>query len=191
LPLYASPDLFCPRFNLREGQYKSIGLSLSQEQLAQLADLHLSEGPAEVLPGIWTTGEIAERTEPEGRSARHFVPDGNHWQPDSYRDDMSVVVETGAGLAVICGCCHAGLLNTLAHVRRVFRQPIFAILGGTHLLDADEAYLQHVINVLREAYGTPHLYLNHCTGERAYVALRNAFGDRVKPCPVGTTLTID
>jgi 7,8-dihydropterin-6-yl-methyl-4-(beta-D-ribofuranosyl)aminobenzene 5'-phosphate synthase len=191
LPLYASPDLFRPRFTLREDQYKSIGLSFPHEQLAQPAELHLSEGSAEVLPGLWTTGEIAERPEPEGRSAHHFVPDGDDWCPDPYRDDMPVVVEIGAGLAVICGCCQAGLLNTLAHVRRVFRQPISAILGGTHLLDADEAYLQHVIDVLRDVYGTPRLYLNHCAGERAYVALRNVFGDRVKPCPVGTTLIFD
>jgi 7,8-dihydropterin-6-yl-methyl-4-(beta-D-ribofuranosyl)aminobenzene 5'-phosphate synthase len=100
-------------------------------------------------------------------------------------------METQEGMVVICGCCHAGLLNTLAHVQQTFQRPIIAVTGGTHLIDADEAYLQHVVEVLRDRYDSPLLYLNHCTGERTYVALANAFGDRVNCCPVGTTLTFD
>jgi 7,8-dihydropterin-6-yl-methyl-4-(beta-D-ribofuranosyl)aminobenzene 5'-phosphate synthase len=191
LSLYASPDLFRPRYTLQTGKYKSIGLPLTQDQLADLADLHLSEAPLEVLPGLWTTGEIHERPEPEGGSPQHFVPGGDGWQPDPYRDDMSLVWETREGLVVICGCCHAGLLNTLAHVHRTFQRPIVAVLGGTHLMDADDAYLHHIVGELRDTYGSPRMYLNHCTGERAYVALVNAFVDRVSPCPAGTTLTFD
>jgi 7,8-dihydropterin-6-yl-methyl-4-(beta-D-ribofuranosyl)aminobenzene 5'-phosphate synthase len=191
LPLYGSPDLFRPRFALQGDNYKPIGLSVTQEELSQLADLRLSELPAEVLPGAWTSGEITERTEPEGRSSRHMVLIDGGWQPDAYRDDMSLVVETQDGLVVICGCCHAGLLNTLAHVQRTFQRPISAILGGTHLVEADEAHLKRVIDVLRDTYDTPRLYLNHCTGERAYVALASALGNQVSLCPVGTTLTFE
>lgn len=189
LPLYASPDLFRPRFTLRGGSYKPVGLPITQQELTQLADLRLSSAPAEVLPGIWTSGEISERPEPEGRSHRHMVLVDGGWQPDTYRDDMSLVIETQEGLVVICGCCHAGLLNTLAHVQQTFQRPIVAILGGTHLVEADDAHLKRVVDVLRDTYGIPRLYLNHCTGERAYVALASAFGEQVNPCPVGTTLT--
>jgi len=191
LPLYASPDLFRPRFKLQNDSYKPIGLSVTQEELSQLADLRLSSAPAEVLPGIWTSGEISERSEPEGRSNRHRVLIDGGWQPDSYRDDMSLVIETQEGLVVVCGCCHAGLLNTLAHVQRVFQRRIVAILGGTHLVEAEETHLKRVIDVLRDTYDVPRLYLNHCTGERAYVALASAFDNRVNPCPVGTTLIFE
>jgi 7,8-dihydropterin-6-yl-methyl-4-(beta-D-ribofuranosyl)aminobenzene 5'-phosphate synthase len=191
LPLYASPDLFRPRFGLREDGYKSIGLTLTQSELAKMAELRLNEAPVEVLPGVWTTGEINERPEPEGRSPRHFVPAGDKWQPDPYQDDFSLVLETQEGVVVICGCCHAGLLNTLAHVRRLFPDPIIAILGGTHLVTADEAHLQRVIEILRDRYDSPRLYLNHCTGTQAYVALVHAFGERVSACPAGTMLTFD
>jgi 7,8-dihydropterin-6-yl-methyl-4-(beta-D-ribofuranosyl)aminobenzene 5'-phosphate synthase len=135
-------------------------------------------------------GEITDRPEPEGRSARHVVPTEDGWLPDPYRDDTSLVVET-QGLTVVCGCCHAGLLNTLAHVHQVFQRPIATIMGGTHLVDADTAYPQHVIEVLRDTYGSPRLYLNHCTGERAYIALANAFGDQANPFSAGTTLALN
>jgi metal-dependent hydrolase (beta-lactamase superfamily II) len=58
-------------------------------------------------------------------------------------------------------------------------------------VEADEIHMKRVIDVLRDTYGAPHLHLNHCTGEKAYVALASAFGDRVKPCPVGTTLAFE
>jgi 7,8-dihydropterin-6-yl-methyl-4-(beta-D-ribofuranosyl)aminobenzene 5'-phosphate synthase len=190
LPLYASPDLFRPRYSSRGSDHKSIGLAMTRDELAQQADLHLSAAPIEIVAGVWMLGEIADRPESEGRSARHVVPTNSGWQPDPYRDDTSLVVETQGGLAVICGCCHAGLLNTLACVQQVFQRPIMIVMGGTHLIDADAAYLQHVIKVLRETYGLPRLYLNHCTGERAYIALTNAFGDQVNPFPAGATLTL-
>lgn len=188
LPLYASPDIECPRYSRKDDRYRYIGMPLSLTALAQLADLRLSADPVEVLPGVWTTGEIHTRPEPEGRSASHFVPDGEGWRPDPYQDDLSMVVETGAGLVVVLGCCHAGLLNTLAHVTRVFgRQPI-AVLGGTHLSSAAGMALQYVIDVLQETYPTLRLYPNHCTGLHAYVALAGVLGDNVQPYPAGTTL---
>jgi 7,8-dihydropterin-6-yl-methyl-4-(beta-D-ribofuranosyl)aminobenzene 5'-phosphate synthase len=187
LPIYANADFPRPRFSLSEGEYKSIGLSLPLEELAQRADLRLSNIPAEVLPGLWTTGEISERPELEGCSDTHFIQDNGEWQPDPYRDDMSLVMETSQGLVVIFGCCHAGMLNTLAHVQRTFHRPILAVVGGTHLISASETDLDHIIDVLREL-SLPRFYLNHCTGELAYIMMVNAFGAQVKTCPAGTVL---
>jgi 7,8-dihydropterin-6-yl-methyl-4-(beta-D-ribofuranosyl)aminobenzene 5'-phosphate synthase len=188
IPLYAHPDLFRERFSRRE-ELKSVGLPLEREALEQRLTFQLSAEPAEILPGVWTTGEITDRVEPEGRSPHHLVHGAEGWEPDPYRDDMALVLETGKGLVVLCGCCHAGLLNTLAHVRRTFGVDITAVAGGTHLLQADQAHLRRVIEVLREL-GVPRLYLNHCTGQRAYVTLAQAFGEVVAPCPVGTTFEL-
>jgi len=190
IPLYAHPDLFRERFSRREESLKSVGLPLEREALEQQLMFQLSAEPTEIMPGVWTTGEITDRAEPEGRSANHLVHGMEGWEPDPYRDDMALVLETERGLVVLCGCCHAGLLNTLAHVHQRFAVPfgvdITAVAGGTHLLQADKAHLQRVIEVLREL-GLPRLYLNHCTGQRAYVVLAQAFGEEVAPCPAGTT----
>jgi 7,8-dihydropterin-6-yl-methyl-4-(beta-D-ribofuranosyl)aminobenzene 5'-phosphate synthase len=189
LPLFAHPDLFRPRYSRRAGQVKTIGLGLSQEELAGRVELRLSAEPTEMAPGVWTTGEIAPRPEPEGRSPHHLVraDDGDNWLPDPYRDDLTLALETASGWVVLCGCGHAGLLNILAHVRRTFGANPVAVAGGTHLVNADEAQLEHVVAEL-SAYGNPRLYPNHCTGERAYVALVQAFGKRVEPCPAGMVL---
>ena len=189
LALYANADLFRERFSRRDEGLKNIGFGLSREILSRYVDLRLSDEPQQILPGVYTTGRIQGRSEPEGRSPRHLVREGEQWIADPYRDDMSLVLQVEQGLVLVCGCCHAGLLNTLHHVRGAFPGQITAILGGTHLECMDDGQMQHIVQVLRE-YGSPRLYLNHCTGQRAYVALATALGDRVHPCPSGTILTL-
>jgi 7,8-dihydropterin-6-yl-methyl-4-(beta-D-ribofuranosyl)aminobenzene 5'-phosphate synthase len=196
LPLYANLDLFRERFSRRGarrgGKLESIGLPLVREALAARVSLHLDADPQEIQPGVWTTGEIAPRPEPMGSSAHHLVREGTGWVPDPYRDDMSLVIEVNSGLLLLCGCCHAGLLNTLYHVQRVFELPIVAIAGGTHLVNADPDHLRHAGQVLLEMEALRRVYLNHCSGEAAFHALLLALGpDVVHPCPAGAQLDLE
>ncbi len=189
LPVYANADVFRPKYSLHDGNYDMSGFELSREDYKQRADWRLSSEPKEIFPSLWTSGEIINRDEPEGRSAGHYVRKGGKFVPDPYRDDMSLVLKTQDGLAVICGCCHAGLLNTLSHVERSFEEPITAVLGGTHLMTADGKLLDRVINVLDKRYSDLLLYPNHCTGDSAIKALVNAFGERVQPFHAGAVVT--
>jgi 7,8-dihydropterin-6-yl-methyl-4-(beta-D-ribofuranosyl)aminobenzene 5'-phosphate synthase len=189
IPLYANPDLFRERFSQREGGPRSVGLSMTREELAARLTLNLSAAPQEILPGVWTTGEISDRPEPEGRGAYHLVRQDDPFVSDPYRDDMALVLEMGDRLALLCGCCHAGLLNTLAHARRIFERPIVIIAGGLHLTSATAEYLQHVSDVLGETESVQCVYPNHCTGEAAFVALTLSLGSSVVcPCPAGAVV---
>jgi 7,8-dihydropterin-6-yl-methyl-4-(beta-D-ribofuranosyl)aminobenzene 5'-phosphate synthase len=90
---------------------------------------------------------------------------------------------------LLCGCCHAGLLNTLAHVQRMFERPIVAIAGGLHLTSAATDHLQRVGEVLAGMESVQRVYPNHCTGEAAFVTLTLTLGPSVvRPCPAGTVL---
>ena len=192
LPLYAHPDLFQERFSRRQGKPEQIGMPLGREDLAERTALQLSAEPQEILPGVWTSGEIVSRSEPEGRSAHHVVQTATGWARDPYRDDMSLVLEVERGLVLLCGCCHAGLLNTLFCVERTFQQPIVAIAGGTHLVGADADHLERVRKAIVERVSLQQLYLNHCSGEKALHALRLALGPTVvQSCPAGTQLDED
>jgi len=190
LPVHAHPDLLRPRYSEVNGVKTPRGLPLSPERLEQQADLRLSESPEEVLAGVWTSGEIETRTEAEGRSPRHLVRREGEWVPDPYRDDLSLILETDEGLFVVCGCCHAGLLNTLSHVRRHFGEDPVGVAGGTHLIGAGQEQLERTVARLRELH-SPALHLNHCTGPEAFVALSLAFQGRVFHCPAGTTLELE
>ena len=191
-PLYANADLFRERFSRREGELRSIGLSLTREELSALLTLRLGAAPQEIFPGVWTTGEIASRPEPEGSSARHVVREGEAFASDPYRDDMALLLEMKNRLVLLCGCCHAGLLNTLAHVQRTFERPIVAIAGGLHLTSATADHQQRVNKVLVEMESVQRVYPSHCTGEAAFVSLLLTLGPSiVRPCPAGTKLDLE
>jgi 7,8-dihydropterin-6-yl-methyl-4-(beta-D-ribofuranosyl)aminobenzene 5'-phosphate synthase len=190
-PLYANPDLFCERFSRREGKLRNVGLLMTQEELAEQMRLELSAMPQEIIPGVWTTGEISERPEPEGSSDSHLMREGDLFVADAYRDDMALVLQRGDQLVLLCGCCHAGLLNTLAHVKRVFGRPIAVIAGGLHLTSATDDDLVHIGDVLSAMPALQRVHPNHCTGEAAFVALTQILGPSiVYPCSAGTVLDL-
>ncbi len=187
--MVANKDVFRPKYSLHDGKYEASGFEFSRDEYEKRTVIRLSSEPLEIFPNLWTTGEIMNRDEPEGRSAGHYVRERGKFVPDPYRDDMALVLKTQDGLAVICGCCHAGLLNTLFHVERSFKDPIMAVLGGTHPMTAEGKLLDHVINVLDERYSDLLFHLNHCTGDDAIKALTKAFGGHVQHFPAGKTVT--
>jgi len=189
LTLFAHSDIFRPRYSFRQDEYRSIGLAYDQFSLSKRVNLNLSDAPTEIIPDLWTTGGISERPEPIGGSPHLFIRNGADWQPDPYRDDISLVLKTNQGLVVICGCCHSGILNTLFHVERKFIEPILAVFGGLHLLYAEDQYLEHVVYVIDERFPDVSFYLNHCTGDNAFKKLKGAFASRVNACPAGIMIT--
>ena len=186
IPLYGHADLLRPRYSTRENADK--GVPISPPDLSCRADPRLSEEPQEIVPGIRTSGDIQPRPYPMGASPSHAIRLGGQWVPDPYHDDQALVLEVAGGVVLLCGCCHAGLRNTLATLRRQTDAPLVAVVGGTHLGSADAAELQAIIEVLQNE-GAPALYLNHCTGVRAIQVLAQAFGERVAPCPAGMVIT--
>ena len=187
LPLYAHPEVFRERFSRHNSELHSVGLKMTCAELQDHVELRLGRESQEILPGVFTTGEILTRVEPEGGSEHLFVLERGQLIPDHYTDDMSLVLQVPGGLVLLCGCCHAGLLNTLHQVHSVFRQPVVAVVGGTHLVQPTADQMHHIVQTLRN-YGPPRLYPNHCTGRSAQIALAVAFGERVAPCVAGAEL---
>jgi 7,8-dihydropterin-6-yl-methyl-4-(beta-D-ribofuranosyl)aminobenzene 5'-phosphate synthase len=164
-PLYAHPTLFRQRYSFSTGALVRRGMRVGAEALGARLTLCLDAAPQEVLPGVWTTGEIVERPEAEGRSQHHFVEEGGAKVPDPYQDDLSLVLFVQGGVFLLCGCCHAGLLNTIQHVQRIWEQPLVGIGGGVHLKGASEETLQRTIDFLVAMDALRHAWLGHCSGE--------------------------
>ncbi len=188
-PLYAHTSLFTERFSNRSGQARPNGMKWTREELEARGPLHLAAEPQELAPGVWTTGSIAPRPYPSGGADYLLMRRDGQIVADDYADDLSLVLRVNGGIALLCGCCHAGLRNTLLTVRQQYTEPLVAILGGTHLNAAADDELHALAATLADE-GAPALYINHCTGDRALAALRATFGERVRACPAGTTLDL-
>ena len=130
--------------------------------------------PVEVVPGVWTTGEVPRETDFEDTGGPLFL-DEAMTQPDPLLDDLSLYVPTAQGTVVVCGCAHSGVINTLRHIARLTHDaPVRAIFGGVHLENASPRRMDETIRALR-GYHPYRLGCCHCTGFRPLLRLNAEF----------------
>ncbi len=134
------------------------------------------DGPVELQSGVWLTGPVP-RTSPERNwsgSTTIAEPDG--LTEDTLPEDQALLVRTPRGLSLVTGCGHAGIGNILAYARTLQGAvAVRAVIGGLHLLAADESHLVWTAERMRAA-GVTHLLGAHCTGIEALHRLRDLTG---------------
>lgn len=191
-PVYAHPDVFLHRYWHKDGQCREIGLRFAREYLEGCgAEFTLDRSFRSIGPGLYLTGEIPRRTDFEPTDpAMMLRGEGGAWVPDLLRDDQALVADTVEGLVVILGCAHAGLINTLRHIRDCLPdRPFHTVAGGTHLGFAGPEQLEATVLHLMD-FGIRRLGASHCTGLAKGAALRSQLGDRYFFAPVGTSITV-
>jgi 7,8-dihydropterin-6-yl-methyl-4-(beta-D-ribofuranosyl)aminobenzene 5'-phosphate synthase len=150
--------------------------------------------PSFLLDGeVLITGEV-DRTTPfeTGFRGHEALRDGT-WQADPLiLDDQALVVRVrDRGLVVLTGCGHAGIVNTVRHVRRLTgHDTVAAVVGGFHL---SGPMFEPIIEPTVEAFAelAPALLAPaHCTGWKAVHRLAASFPDAFVMPTVGTTIDI-
>jgi 7,8-dihydropterin-6-yl-methyl-4-(beta-D-ribofuranosyl)aminobenzene 5'-phosphate synthase len=180
-----------PRYSIREGVARSIGMpEAARIALERLPSerVHRIARPVELPGGLGIAGPIPRTSAFEDVGGPFFLDAAAH-RPDSIPDDLALWLRTERGLVVLVGCCHAGLVNTLALVRELSGEPrIHAVLGGLHLREAGGARLDATVAAL-EALEVELLVPCHCSGDGAVARLQGALGDRVRPGASGQAFT--
>jgi 7,8-dihydropterin-6-yl-methyl-4-(beta-D-ribofuranosyl)aminobenzene 5'-phosphate synthase len=169
---------------------RAIGIPWSRASLdASRVAWHTTGVARELAPGIWSTGSIPHVMGlPASPGLQRQA--GDAWRMDDFPDEQSLVLVTAWGLVVLTGCCHTGVLNTLLTAQRITGIPqIHALIGGLHLHAwADDAVVELARDL--QAYRLRHLWVNHCTGPRAFEILREVMGERVVWAGTGTRMEL-
>ncbi|MBP3610059.1 MAG: MBL fold metallo-hydrolase [Lachnospiraceae bacterium] len=96
------------------------------------------------------------------------------YEQDFFVDEIALGLVTDAGMVLIAGCSHVGIVNMLEHIKRELSVPVAAVLGGTHLVEAGEERLQKTVQAFRE-HGVKTIAVSHCTGENGMELLKKEF----------------
>jgi 7,8-dihydropterin-6-yl-methyl-4-(beta-D-ribofuranosyl)aminobenzene 5'-phosphate synthase len=152
-------------------------------------------GPLEIAPGVWLTGPVP-RVHPERNwggvrpgVAAGLVRSDKGDVEDTVPEDMTLVVRTTQGLVTLFGCGHAGVINTLEHIRKaVDPSPIKAVIGGLHLFAADDKHLAWTAGQLK-SFQVQQMIGAHCTGIEAVYRIRDLTGLNRQSCMVGAVGT--
>ncbi|MBU7022868.1 MAG: MBL fold metallo-hydrolase [Theionarchaea archaeon] len=168
IPVIAHPTIFRPHFS--ENQSENVGVPFRRETIQEYSQLVLRDSSFEIMKDVYSTGEITHREDFEKEAIRQLglytLENGNPVK-DWLMDDMSVVMKTPDGLVIVTGCSHAGVVSIVNHaVSMTHEKRIKAVIGGFHLINAEEEYIEKTAEALR-AQKVETLYTGHCTGLKA------------------------
>lgn len=194
--VYCHPSVWEPRYADPEdyGWPRPIGLPYARTEIAADATVVEHRDPVEVAEGIMALGEIPRHHDDAAvGKVRRDDADADRPRPealvdDRVPDDQALAVDTGAGVAVILGCGHAGLRNTIEYAEEVMGGTVRYVLGGTHLVVLDAEAVHGVADWLQ---GRLDVFAGtHCTGFEASAILRQRLPEAFTPVGVGTRLEL-
>jgi 7,8-dihydropterin-6-yl-methyl-4-(beta-D-ribofuranosyl)aminobenzene 5'-phosphate synthase len=189
--VYCHPDIWTARY-IREpadgtklDEPVHIGMPYARDEVETGADVVEHRDPVTVREGVYALGEIPR---PHAGNPVHLREVDAELVDDSVPDDQSVVVETINGAALVLGCCHAGLRNTIKHAETVTGQDVRYVIGGTHLVARDTDEIHELADWLD---GKLELFAGtHCTGFEAKKILSNRFPDAFRSVGVGSSIEL-
>jgi 7,8-dihydropterin-6-yl-methyl-4-(beta-D-ribofuranosyl)aminobenzene 5'-phosphate synthase len=178
VPVHVRPGFFAPRLSLRGDVPRAIGVPFDRPSLEALGAQLVEEAQArEILPGFWLTGEIPMREEQEaGEVGLMLGTAREHAIADTFSDEQALAVDTERGLAVLVGCSHRGLINSILAAKSVSHREVAIVLGGAHLRSARPDQIDGAIQ--RSQGLAQQLALGHCTGPLAEAGFAEAYGHR-------------
>jgi 7,8-dihydropterin-6-yl-methyl-4-(beta-D-ribofuranosyl)aminobenzene 5'-phosphate synthase len=91
--------------------------------------------------------------------------------------ELSLVIRGSSGLVLVVGCSHPGIEKIIEAVRAIDGR-IACIIGGLHLVLTEEREVRRTVTNLRDKWHVERIAPGHCTGEPAFAAIREIFGDR-------------
>lgn len=133
----------------------------------------------EIVPGVIAFTVPASARDPRWVCTHHMFErtDAGEIVPDTFADDVSLLVQTENGASVLLGCAHAGLPNILRYASLTFDIDHFhTVLGGTHLSGVAPADYPLWMQELTQ-YKVEHWRPCHCTGFKAAAQLACCFDD--------------
>jgi 7,8-dihydropterin-6-yl-methyl-4-(beta-D-ribofuranosyl)aminobenzene 5'-phosphate synthase len=202
VPVLVHPDAFAPRYlRLPGGEvapHYNYELSVASIE-SRGGAITPNTGPVEVIDGVLATGAIERRVEFERTGEQGELEAGlfrldeeGAIEADAVPDDQALVVNVaGAGLVVLTGCSHAGVINTVEAAREATGvDRVHAVMGGFHLgfpgIPAEK--VERTIEAMAEVaprYVAP----MHCTGMAATSRFMTEMPERFLLNVSGTTVS--
>ncbi|MGB9668041.1 MAG: MBL fold metallo-hydrolase [Thermosulfidibacteraceae bacterium] len=192
LPLYLHPKAFTKKvLKFPDGRIMELP-QLDRNKLEELgAIIEEVELPTVVNEFFVISGEIERKRDFEKPwpLARVLREDGSD-VVDYFIDEMALgIVIAGKGLAVISGCSHPGIINTIDHLENITGEKCCFVIGGFHLETTESETVIKTAVTLREK-NIEMVVPCHCTGFYPTVEIYRTVGDKFVPSCVGTTFEI-
>lgn len=189
--LYTGKEFFEPKYAYNGVKYTYLGAGFDEEYLAENNICHKEcKDFLELADGCYLFGKFDRIYDCETIPSRFVKGNLMQCELDNFCDEVCLALSSSKGLVVVVGCAHPGILNMISTISKKLNQSVYAVLGGTHLVEADENRINFTVAELQKM-GLKILGLSHCSGDSAQsIVERN---DKVQGChlAVGDSFVMD
>ncbi len=191
--LIVGAEFFKPKYKMIEEQrYKCNGNPFDEKFILDnsIPLKKVEEGIFHITDTIMLFHHFLRKNDFEKRNEKFYFMENNLSMHDDFDDEIVLGIVTDKGLVVIVGCSHVGIVNILGSISEKTGMPIYAVIGGTHLVEADEMRMQKTIDAFR-AMNIKFIAVSHCTGEEGIKRIQQEFSDEFIYNNTGNVIVID
>lgn len=164
--------------DLYDGSYKQNGNSFSLADIkdCDLETILIHDDLTKLNDDIYIIKNFKQTNDYEIIPSKFKIYENGQYICDDFRDEIALAIKTSKGLVVIVGCSHRGIVNILSDIQTKLDLPIIGLIGGTHLVEADESRIAKTIAYL-DNLDLDFIAFSHCTGP-AITTLKEHFKDK-------------
>lgn len=184
--IFIHENAFLPKYISKNGRLEFIGTQDIDKSYMKIIpntvnSTKLTENliykPLKIAPNIYIFGNIELKYDFEEMNPFFLVKEDGKLINDNFDDEIVLVINSDKGLVIFSGCAHRGIINTLSSVVKYFKEKVYAVIGGTHLINAHDNRLNKTMNELKK-FDPENLIFGHCNGLNAQCILKSQFNDK-------------
>ena len=178
--LIVGNGFFSKKYKLLESnEYKFNGNSFDEKfiNMNNISTKYITQDLFNITEDVMLFSNFERNTDFEVLNKKFYIKQNDQYVIDDFSDEIVLAVKTEKGLVVIIGCSHVGVVNILKTIIKRTGLGIYCVVGGSHLIEANELRLNNTIEFLKEN-DIQVLRLSHCTGENAIRELQYEFGNK-------------
>jgi 7,8-dihydropterin-6-yl-methyl-4-(beta-D-ribofuranosyl)aminobenzene 5'-phosphate synthase len=166
--LWLGTGFFTPKYGKRNDSYEFLGNNFKEDFLQDhsIDYTFVKDDVTQIVPNIYIVTNFPRVNENEVINPRFVLLEKDGFTADPFTDEVLIAIDTPKGLVVLLGCSHPGMKNMLDAVKKHFNKEIYAVLGGTHLVEANDVCLKESLDYLKSG-DIDIIGVSHCTGPNA------------------------
>ncbi|SHE78749.1 MBL fold metallo-hydrolase [Clostridium fallax] len=150
-----------------DNEYKYIGIDFDKKYLEDKnININFVEDFKKICDNVYLFSSFERKYDFETLNPNMLIKKDDHYEIDNFNEEIALVLDTEKGLIILLGCSHPGILNMITSINKQIKKPIYAVIGGTHLIEADEDRIEKTIDEIKKL-NIKLVGASHCTGEKA------------------------
>jgi 7,8-dihydropterin-6-yl-methyl-4-(beta-D-ribofuranosyl)aminobenzene 5'-phosphate synthase len=170
--LIVGNGFFNEKYGYKNNSYEFLKNNFNKEFLSEknISYRFVKNDISEIIPGLYVITNFPRIYKDEVINPRFKLKEDGKFVDDPFNDEVLVAIDTPEGLVILLGCSHPGMKNMLDSARNLLKKPIYAVLGGTHLVEANDGSLDISMEYLNKGEMKV-IGVSHCTGQKAMTDL--------------------